>query len=388
MWPGFPVVAEGGRSRIPEHLLHKAVGTRSPGGVETSGHASPEGAVGTRSPSPTWTDRQEPGGTDGALAVAVDTAGPDSRDTTVEGLGPSGVPRQRWRSLRVAGAVVMGLWCIGLVLYSTTIYHHAILGEDFATYNQAWTLIGQGHLNPYDTIYHVPFVKSDFELIIWPLALVHLVYPGSVALLWIQDLAVAASGFVVFLWIVDYLERRTVPWWPAAGVASVVLAVLVVNPGAYQILSFDFHMEPISTPFVLLAGRDLWSGRHRRAWIWVVTALTCGTFAAITMVGLGISALLAGRETRRQGARALGGDGDRRTEHDTDQAPRRTGVDHSRPARAGRSGPGKPRRPVPRMPARDRGVAKGLGRHQGGGGLSAPTGSRSGRTHPAPDRGQ
>jgi uncharacterized membrane protein len=209
---------------------------------------------------------------------------------------------RRWKWLRVAGAVVMGLWCIGLVAYSTTIYHHDYLGEDFATYNQAWTLIGQGHLNPYDTIYHFPFFKGDFELIVWPLALVHLVYPGSVALLWIQDLAVAGSGFVVFLWIVDYLERRRVPWWSAAGVASVVLAVLVASPGAYQILFSDFHMEPISTLFVLLAGRDLWSGRHRRAWIWVVMALTCGTFAAITLVGLGISALLAGRETRRQGA--------------------------------------------------------------------------------------
>ena len=202
----------------------------------------------------------------------------------------------------MAGAVVMGLWCIGLVAYSTTIYHHDYLGEDFATYNQAWSLIGQGHLNPYDTIYHFPFFKGDFELIVWPLALIHLVYPGSVALLWIQDLAVAGSGFVVFLWIVDYLERRTVPWWSAAGVASVVLAVLVASPGAYQILFSDFHMEPISTLFVLLAGRDLWSGRHRRAWIWVAMALTCGTFAAITLAGLGISALLAGRETRRHGA--------------------------------------------------------------------------------------
>jgi len=216
--------------------------------------------------------------------------------------GDPGEPERRWKWLRVAGAVVMGLWCIGLVVYSTTIYHHDYLGEDFATYNQAWTLIGQGHLNPYDTIYHFPFFKSDFELIVWPLALVHLVYSGSVALLWIQDLAVAGSGFAVFLWIVDYLERRTVPWWPAAGVASVVLAVLVASPGAYQILFSDFHMEAISTLFVLLAGRDLWSGRHRRAWIWVVMALTCGTFAAITLVGLGISALLAGRETRRQGA--------------------------------------------------------------------------------------
>jgi hypothetical protein len=240
------------------------------------------------------------------VTVADDTAVSARQDEAAGSLPPThgdpGRPDRRWKRLRVAGAVVMGLWCIGLFVYSTTIYHHDILGEDFATYNQAWTLIGQGHLNPYDTIYHFPFIKSDFELIVWPLALVHLVYPEPVVLLWIQDLAVAASGFVVFLWIVDYLEQRSVPWWPAAGVASVVLAVLVASPGAYQILFFDFHMEPLSTVFVLLAGRDLWSGRHRRAWIWVVMALTCGTFAAITLVGLGISALLAGRETRRQGA--------------------------------------------------------------------------------------
>ena len=137
--------------------------------------------------------------------------GQEAADSLPPTDGEPGGAEHRWMWLRVAGAVVMGLWCIGLVVYSTTIYHHDILGEDFATYNQAWTLIGQGHLNPYDTIYHFPFFKSDFELIVWPLALVHLVYPGSVALLWIQDLAVAGSGFVVFLWIVDYLERRAVP---------------------------------------------------------------------------------------------------------------------------------------------------------------------------------
>ena len=236
------------------------------------------------------------------MTVVEDAAVLAGQDSPVAGFLPEGGAWLRWKRLRLAGAVVMGLWCIVLLVYSTTIYHHANLGEDFGTYNQAWTLIGQGHLNPYDTIYHFPFIKSDFELIVWPLALIHLVYPGSVALLWIQDLAVAGSGFVVYLWIVDYLERRSVPWCPAAGVASVVLLALVTNPGAYQILSFDFHMEPISTPFLLLAGRDLWSGRHRRAWIWVALALTCGTFAAITLVGLGISALLAGRETRRPGA--------------------------------------------------------------------------------------
>ena len=232
--------------------------------------------MGAHGKSAAWFGDDGLGAPDLIVAVAYDTADPTRQEATAGSLPPTDRHLRRWKWLRVAGAVVMGLWFISLVVYSTTIYNRNVLGEDFATYNQAWTLIGQGHLNPYDTIYHFSFVKGDFELIIWPLALVHLVYPGSVALLWIQDLAVAGSGFVVFCWIVDYMERRRVPWWPAAGVASVVLAVLVASPGAYQILSFDFHMEPISTVFVLLAGRDLWSGRHRRAWIWVVMALACG----------------------------------------------------------------------------------------------------------------
>ena len=115
----------------------------------------------------------------------------------------------------------------------------------------------------------------------------------------------AGTGLVVFLWIIDYLSGA---WCLVAGRRwpSVVLAVLVANPGAYQTLSFDFHIEPISTVFVLLAGRDLWSGRHRRIWIWIAIALTCGSFAAITLVGLGHLGPTGRQATRRQGARVIG----------------------------------------------------------------------------------
>ena len=245
-----------------------------------------------------------PGGRDRGVTAGDTTAvaGRDTADSFPPVDVAPGRPDRRWRRLRVGGAVVMGLWCIGLIVYSTTIYNHDFLGEDFATYNQAWTLIGQGHLNPYDTIYHFPFIKADFELIIWPLALVHLVVSG------VGGPAVdpgPGRGRQRFrgLPLDRGLPRAAhgARGGPPPASHRLVLAVLVASPGAYQILYFDFHMEPISTVFVLLAGRDLWSGRHRRAWIWVVMALTCGTFAAITLVGLGISALLAGRETRRQG---------------------------------------------------------------------------------------
>lgn len=208
---------------------------------------------------------------------------------------------RRWQILRLTGVGVLGLWFVALAVFSNAIYQRDYLGQDFGTYNQAWSLIGQGHLNPFDTVYGFPFVKADFELILWPLALVHLVLPRPITLLWIQDLAIAGCGLVAYLWVVEYLERRKVAWWPAAGIALVVLLVTIANPGVYLTLIFDFHVEPISTFFILLAGREFWRGRHRRAWIWVGVVLLCGTFAAVMVVGLGVSALLAGRETRRSG---------------------------------------------------------------------------------------
>ena len=215
---------------------------------------------------------------------------------------PGRAPRRRWSILRLAGTAVLLLWAVGLGTLSTVVYHRNFLAEDFATYNQAWTLIGTGHLNPFDTVYGYPFVKSDFELIMWPLALVHLVLPQPVVLLWIQDLAIAGTGIVSFAWITEYLERKDVDWGWAVTISAAVLVVVIVNPGVYRTLQFDIHLEPLATFFLVLAGRDLWHGRRRRAWIWVAVVLLCGSFATVTVVGLGISALLAGRETRRSGS--------------------------------------------------------------------------------------
>ncbi|MGA8726881.1 MAG: DUF2079 domain-containing protein [Acidimicrobiales bacterium] len=212
----------------------------------------------------------------------------------------------RWSMLRGAGAIVIGLWFVGLVTFSTILYGRNFVGQDFGTYNQAWSLIGQGHLNPFVTVYGpYTFLKSDFELIIWPLALLHLVFPSSLTLLWIQDIAVAGTGLVTYLWIVDYLQRKKLRWTVGVGVAIVILAVIVVNPEAYRTLLFDFHMEPLSAFFLVLAGRDLWRGRGRRAWIWIGLTLLCGSFATVTLIGLGLSAVLVGRDSRRQGVQII-----------------------------------------------------------------------------------
>ncbi len=222
---------------------------------------------------------------------------------TARGTGPTGWPPRFRSAVRVGGAAAFSLWAVGLAVFSTVLYHRADLTADFASYNQAWTLISQGHLNPVDTVWldHVPFVRNDFELIIWPLALLGVVGHHSIVLLWVQDLAVAATGFVAYLWSVEYLEHRRLARPTAAVVALLVAAVFMANPGVYQTLLFDFHVEPIATVFLVLAGRDLWHGRLRRAWTWIAVVLLCGSFAAIMLIGLGVSAVLAGRTTRRTG---------------------------------------------------------------------------------------
>ena len=238
----------------------------------------------------------------GSAAVSKDQCG--SERGPGRSSGPSGAlapDAPRWRVVRLVGTGAVALWVTVLAALSFMIHHRSFLAEDFGIYSQAWTRIGQGHLNPYSTVYGYPFVKGDLEVIMWPLALLHLITSNSVVLLWVQDLAIAACGLVTFLWVLEYLERRGVSWQKSAGIGAAVLVVFMIDPNVYGTVGFDFHIEPMSTVFVLLAGRDVWRGRNRRAWLWVAGVLLCGSFASITLVGLGLSALIAGPATRRTG---------------------------------------------------------------------------------------
>lgn len=196
---------------------------------------------------------------------------------------------------------VVGAWFVGLAVFSGFIYNRVNLSEDFGIYAQAWTRIGQGHLDPYSTVYGYSFLKGDFELVVWPLALLHILTPHPVVLLWVQDLAVAGCAFVTFQWTFDILAARNLSVRASAGIGAIVLAAFMLNPHAYGAVSFDFHLEPISTLFLVLAARDIWAGRTGRSWLWVGGLLLCGSFAAITLTGLGLSAVLAGKPSRRHG---------------------------------------------------------------------------------------
>jgi hypothetical protein len=257
-------------------------------------------------------------GTDPSPPVPAGPTPPESSGE-VGGAPPSSTADDaltaRLRLVRRIGWVVCACMALGLFAYSVHIYRRFDLTTDFAISNQAWSLIAHGHLNPYSTLnpYNYPhygysFWQDHFELIMWPLALLWFLYPHSIDLLLVQDIGLAGSTLVAFLFLVDLLERR----WEGrrrtreasrlpVGLALGGLVALVVNPWTYWAASFDFHIEPLATLFLLLAARDLWSGRNRRAPVWIVLVLLCGNVSATYLFALGICAVLARKDLRLKG---------------------------------------------------------------------------------------
>ncbi|HXQ59377.1 MAG TPA: DUF2079 domain-containing protein [Acidimicrobiales bacterium] len=208
------------------------------------------------------------------------------------------------RSVRIVGGALLGLQLAVMLVFSSIQYSRFGLTNDFANYSQAWWALGHGHLDPYSTGFNIPFWRDNAEFILWPLSLLYHVDPHPVMLLWLQDVVVVLTEIVAFRWIVRVVEtapgtidRRTRSWL-AVGAA----VVMVVNPWVYETIAYDFHFEPIAALFCVLVGYDLWAGRNRRLWVWVPLALVSHVLAGTYLVGIGLSAVVAGRRTRRPGA--------------------------------------------------------------------------------------
>jgi hypothetical protein len=162
----------------------------------------------------------------------------------------------------VGGTAVFGFQLLFLLANSLRIYHRFALTQDFASYYQAWFLIVHGHFSPYDSIFGMPFLKSHFELLLWPLSLIYWLYPHGVTLLWLQDLAMVGAEIVALLWALDAMDRHPDLGLPPRVVASAgMVALLVLNPWFYRSAAFDFHLEAFATLFAVLAARNMYGGR-------------------------------------------------------------------------------------------------------------------------------
>jgi len=213
---------------------------------------------------------------------------------------------REWSSgLRRTLYVAAGLLSLQLVLFmvwSQVESSRYLLNIDAAQYEQAWYLIAHGVLDPVDSMKSAFFWQDHSVFLFWVAAPLWWVWPHPVTLLWLQDIFAVAAQFVGVLWIGESLastrhhhltDRRKVVMM-ACG-----LVLFLGDPWITWSISNDFHVEVFSVFFVVVAARDFTNSR-RRAWVWVLLAMGTGNLAATYLVGLGMSAFVAGAAWRRR----------------------------------------------------------------------------------------
>ena len=229
-----------------------------------------------------------------------------SAETTVCADRPSeaetAVPvRSDW--LFWAGTALIMVQGAAMLAWSTLLWHRFALTRDYAIYHQAWWLIAHGHLDPFDTALGLFFWRNHFELFMWPLAILGVVFPHGPVLLYAQDTAVVGAEFVAWKWI--YAANGSRPKWIARSMLITGLVILLADPWPWWAISWDFHIHLIGAAFVLAAGYELSHRGRKRTWVAVGLALLCGAVVASYVAGLGVACLLAGRRWRHQGLALL-----------------------------------------------------------------------------------
>jgi Predicted membrane protein (DUF2079) len=209
--------------------------------------------------------------------------------------------------VRAAGFGVLALQFLFLCWWNIRLVDHYALTHDFTVFGQAAYLIAHGHLDPFVSTIGHSFWRDHGSFIFWPIALLYRIYPHLVVLQWVQDAASVGAEAVAFAWLCDVLaDKHNDSLTPrlVGGLAMLGLLLLVANPWTEWGASFDFHVEALSSLFVMLTARDLFRGRSR-AWIWFALGLLTGDVASTYLGALGLSAVLAGRRWWRSGMAML-----------------------------------------------------------------------------------
>jgi len=237
------------------------------------------------------------------LPEAGSTPGAYAGDRGARMDGPDS--RQVWlpRRIRRLGWCLLVLQLVGLLAWSQFTYSRFGLSRDFSFYAQGWWSIAHGHLNPVSADFGVSFLKNAAEVVLWPLALLYFLWPHAVDLLWAQDVAIVAAGYVAWRWALEVLEDRPrVSDAMRAKIAAGVVVMLLIDPWAYLTAAYDFHTEPLGALFAILLARGLWRGTSLKNWAWAFLTALCGAVPTLYIIGIGIGALVGGRRSRRSGA--------------------------------------------------------------------------------------
>jgi hypothetical protein len=204
-----------------------------------------------------------------------------------------------WRLWGVTAAILV---CQFSVLMARTLnfYRRFNLSVDYSTFEQAWHQIAIGDHNPIVTLGRIPYWKSHFEIIMWPLSLLYRFnHNDGLTLLILQNLAIVLAEALSLRWIVEVARHKGASRNLCFTIAVATSLLFAANPWIYRSAAEDFHFHAISACFALGAGWDLWAGRYRRGTVWVALGLASGDVGATYLAALGLAFLLTTRGRRR-----------------------------------------------------------------------------------------
>ena len=175
------------------------------------------------------------------------------------------------RRVSVGCLIALGAQLVVVLTASTIQFERFGLDSDFSLFNQAAYLISHGDLLPI-TQGH-PYLDDHFGLLIYPIALLYLVYPHGVLLLWLQDIAGVAAEVAVLRWVYCILSRRLGEGEPrvrrmAAAILCVVTLLMILNPWFYIACLFEFHLLAFAALFLVCTLSNVWRGKLGWASFW------------------------------------------------------------------------------------------------------------------------
>ena len=234
-------------------------------------------------------------------ATAACDEGEESRERPRACLRVREWPPHLRRTLMVCGVVLLAQLAI-FAVWSQVEASRFVLNIDAAQYEQAWYLMAHGVLNPVDSMKAAYFWQDHSVFLFWSVTPLWYLWPHPVTLLWLQDLAAVLAQWIGLLWMGEAIaapHRIEVTKSRQVALLACGAVLFVADPWITWSISNDFHVEVFSVLFVMSAARDFKNDR-RRGWLWVVLAMATGNLAATYLIGLGISAWLAGRAWRRR----------------------------------------------------------------------------------------
>lgn len=191
-------------------------------------------------------------------------------------------------------ALAIGVIAYALVFSFITVSRHYAFRThalDLGYYAQVLSNITQGR-GAYVSLPEMHAWGDHFSPILYLLAPLFVIFPGSVSLVICQSVVFALGAFAVFA----VAKRRLGDEYPAVAFAGLYL----LNPSLHGVNLRDFHSAALGIPLLLWAVACFEA--KRSIWLLAAVFLTLGTRedAALAVIGLGLWIAL-GRQGRRWG---------------------------------------------------------------------------------------